>query len=364
MATIMTASTPRIGLALSGGGFRATAFGLGCLRALHDFDLLKQVRVVSGISGGSLLTAMWAYGPDAFEEFDDSVTSLLRTGLHLELIRRTFSLHSARRNVLSVSKSAVTRRPRSHNRTDSLVAALSAREFGTKALPDVTHQSLATVISATDMTTANAVRFGSEVSSCAPHGQIINTIVVAEAVAASAAFPILLPALSRQYDFQTRDGTRSTKTVVMTDGGVYDNLGLSPLLPGRSRKHTSHVYDLDYLIAADAGRGSSERAAARFMPRRLMQSFEITYSKTQDASRSRIHVAGETGQIRGFIHSYLGMRDRNLPAPVRDLVPRSRVGTYPTNFAKMSYDDLAAISVRGEQLTRVLLAHYCPELTI
>lgn len=33
---------PRIGLALSGGGFRATCFGLGCLRALNDRDLLRS----------------------------------------------------------------------------------------------------------------------------------------------------------------------------------------------------------------------------------------------------------------------------------------------------------------------------------
>ncbi|MEQ3552830.1 patatin-like phospholipase family protein [Pseudonocardia nematodicida] len=59
---------PRVGIAFSGGGFRATAFGLGALRALHDVGLLEHVEVVSGISGGSLLTAMWAYGPSEFSE--------------------------------------------------------------------------------------------------------------------------------------------------------------------------------------------------------------------------------------------------------------------------------------------------------
>ena len=53
-------TTDRVGLALSGGGFRATAFGLGCLRALHDTGVLSKVTVVSGISGGSLLAALWA----------------------------------------------------------------------------------------------------------------------------------------------------------------------------------------------------------------------------------------------------------------------------------------------------------------
>jgi len=59
----------------------------------------------------------------------------------------------------------------------------------------VTHAGLANVISATDLITTNAVRFGSQVSSCSAHGRITEPIPVAEAVAASAAFPILLPAL-------------------------------------------------------------------------------------------------------------------------------------------------------------------------
>jgi Patatin-like phospholipase len=61
---------PRIGLALSGGGFRATCFGLGCLRALNDRDLLRYVAVISGISGGSLLAALYAYGPTDFRDLE------------------------------------------------------------------------------------------------------------------------------------------------------------------------------------------------------------------------------------------------------------------------------------------------------
>ena len=81
-------TTPRIGLALSGGGFRATCFGLGCLRALHDQDLLRHVSVISGISGGSVLAALYAYGPAEFDEFDALVVEQLRRGLQLEIVAR------------------------------------------------------------------------------------------------------------------------------------------------------------------------------------------------------------------------------------------------------------------------------------
>jgi len=56
------------------------------------------------------------------------------------------------------------------------------------------------------------------------------------------------------------------------------------------------------------------------------------------------------------------MRDDRLPMPIPGLVPMSRVNDYPTNLAAMKEDDLRAISNRGEQLTRALLAHYCPQL--
>lgn len=355
-------TSPRIGLALSGGGFRATAFGLGCLRALHDRDLLKHVSVVSGISGGSILTAMWAYGPKDFSSFDDSVVELLRKGLQTELIKRALAPSAVFQSTISAVKAMRPGQSRGHSRTDALIEALLAREFGSKLMHQVTHPGVRTVISATDMTTGNAVRFGSEKSSCSAHGRIINPIAVAEAAAASAAYPLLLPTITRSYEFERRDGSRHDQQVVMTDGGVYENLGLAPLLPGRSALHTPHVYELDYIFAADAGRGKNIRRAARFLPRRLAQSFDITYGKTQDASRSRIHEAGQTGQLRGFVHAYLGMRDEKLPMPLQDLVPRKRVQDYPTNFAPMKAEDLAAIAVRGEQLTRTLISCYCPDL--
>lgn len=354
--------TARIGLALSGGGFRATAFGLGSLRALDDRGLLSHLQVVSGISGGSLLTAMWAYGPESFEEFDASVVSLLESGLQAEMLRRSVTPRSVARSTMSVV-AALGRHERRHSRTDALVAAFAARPFGAKLLSEATHNADA-VISATDMQTGNAVRFGSKHSSSSQHGRITDDVTVAEAVASSAAFPILLPALTRRFTFERTDGTRHTKTISMTDGGVYDNLGLTPLMPGRAAAFSPHVYDLDVVIAVDAGRGRGVTAgAARFAPKRLAQSFDITHTKSQDAARSRIHQLGAHGDLTGFLHVYLGMRDERLPLPLADLVPRHRVQSYPTNFARMSQDDIRAISTRGEQLTRALIQHYLPDLS-
>jgi NTE family protein len=48
----------KLGIALSGGGFRATVFHLGVLDRLAAGDLLKSVRFISTVSGGSLCVGL------------------------------------------------------------------------------------------------------------------------------------------------------------------------------------------------------------------------------------------------------------------------------------------------------------------
>src|SRR6267142_2647578 len=82
----------RIGVALSGGGARAIAFHLGCLRALHDRGVLSEVSVLSAVSGGSVIAALYAYGGDTdFDAFDRRVVALLRRGLAGRIARRALA---------------------------------------------------------------------------------------------------------------------------------------------------------------------------------------------------------------------------------------------------------------------------------
>jgi len=53
------AKRPKLGLALSGGGFRASFFHLGVLARLADADLLRHVEVISTVSGGSIIGALY-----------------------------------------------------------------------------------------------------------------------------------------------------------------------------------------------------------------------------------------------------------------------------------------------------------------
>jgi predicted acylesterase/phospholipase RssA len=52
---VRSAALGKVGLALSGGGFRASFFHIGVLAALAEHDLLRHVEVLSCVSGGSIL---------------------------------------------------------------------------------------------------------------------------------------------------------------------------------------------------------------------------------------------------------------------------------------------------------------------
>jgi NTE family protein len=53
------ASAAKIGLALSGGGFRAALFHVGVLARLAELGILRRVEVISSVSGGSIIGALY-----------------------------------------------------------------------------------------------------------------------------------------------------------------------------------------------------------------------------------------------------------------------------------------------------------------
>jgi NTE family protein len=189
-----------------------------------------------------------------------------------------------------------------------------------------------------------------------------NGILAAHAVAASAAYPALLPAIDRTFTFE-RNGVRTERRVLLTDGGVFENLGVSCLEPGRSEAISTNVFPVDYIISCDAGQGLLDDAPLPYAwPSRMSRAFESVFRKVQNATYGRLHAWVESGKLAGAVMVYLGQQDDRLPLAPPDLVPRAAVKDYPTDFSAMEDVDIDALSKRGEQLTRLLLAHYCPEV--
>src|SRR5436189_6233843 len=86
------AFTPKIGLALSGGGSRAIAFHLGCLRSLDRLGLLDRIVVLSTVSGGSVIGAYFHAHRGDFASFEARICELLVQGLVAPMRRKLFSL--------------------------------------------------------------------------------------------------------------------------------------------------------------------------------------------------------------------------------------------------------------------------------
>lgn len=384
------AKPKKLGLALSGGGSRAIAFHLGCLRALHDRGLLDQVEVISAVSGGAVIAAMYVYSNDSFDQFDQRVVKLLSEGLQSRIARRallsrraieafvtngTAGIASLGASLLRVGllpfANAYRLREQVHAPFPRWVSASTAFEdvlskllFHDATLASPRRDNLNIVLSACELRTGAAFRFASSGSSCWRYGQLAdNGIPVALAVAASAAYPAFLPAFDRRFTFKRNDGTEFSKRVILTDGGVYDNLGVTCLEPSRSSEYSSVLFCPERIVCCDAGQGLfNDHVHPYYWPSRMKRAFEAVYRKANDSIRKRLHDYTTSGHLKGFVLSYLGQQDRSLPIAPPDLIPRSSVIDYPTDFRAMSSEDIKLIAGRGEQLTRLLIARYVPEL--
>jgi NTE family protein len=187
-------------------------------------------------------------------------------------------------------------------------------------------------------------------------------VEVAFAVAASAAYPIFLPPFDRKWRFTTPDG-EVERRVLITDGGVYDNLGIQVLEPGRDETKSIHTLPCDFIIACNAGHGQDIGAGVPLnFILRVSRSFEIVHRRVQDSSMHRLHHLKDAGKIKGFVLPYLGQQDAILPARPSTFVTRAEVLAYPTHFAAMSDEWLDKLSNRGEQLTKILVSEYLQEL--
>jgi NTE family protein len=371
------------------------AFHLGCLRALNDRDLLRKVRVLSTVSGGSVIGACYAYSSDDFKTFDARLVALLKRGIQRSIVKEALLTPELIKIVLTLIFSGglaavlwvfatalwllrvITRIPT--QTVEQWLSALRRRLpiwgslttaferalrklFGAKTVGDVSRPNLQVVINACDLKTGTAFRFGSQRSGGWRYGHVVGDVpTVAKAVVASAAYPVLLPPLVETFEFE-KNGQTSTEKVLLTDGGVFDNLGVSVLEPGRDADITDS-YPVTHLISLNAGAGQLEGTDRPFWwGGRVAKSFEAVHRKAQDHVYSRLHRHVEIGTLSAFGMVYLGQQDFRLPNRPADFVTRDMVRKYPTDFAPMLEKDIELLATRGEQLTHIIVDRYLPNL--
>ena len=76
----------KVGLALSGGGFRASLYHIGVLARLAEMDVLRRVEVISTVSGGSIVGAH--YYLEVQDLLQRKTDSVIGPGDYVEVVRR------------------------------------------------------------------------------------------------------------------------------------------------------------------------------------------------------------------------------------------------------------------------------------
>jgi predicted acylesterase/phospholipase RssA len=226
----------RIGLALSGGGFRATLYHLGMVRYLRDAGLLRSVSHITSVSGGSVLAGHLVLNWDRYcgdsSDFDSAAQEVLkfvRLDVRNRIVRRYplmlatgFARWATRLN---------DQRPMT--RTMLLEKHYQRHLFGDTCLYQLPSSPelhiLCTNLSSGGL--SSFTRSGLLVEQRTKSGkstmqlQRVGLATVPMAVAASSAFPGFFPPMelsartvgALEGEFQTQ---------YFTDGGVYDNLGV------------------------------------------------------------------------------------------------------------------------------------------
>jgi NTE family protein len=271
-STPTTKGDLKIGLALSGGGMRAAIFHLGLLGRLASDDLLGRVTFVSTVSGGSLGTGLvyslsgkrWPSSQEFLGTVAPHARRLMtRTDLQVDAILR------------------LPRRPQHllYGRAKVLAESIE-KLWGVEGLVNELPDEPRWVINATAYESGKNWRFmrkrmGDYTLNHTPE----PAFPLASAMAASAAFPILIgPLVLRTKAFawsrftgESRHATLPTETRVpsvhLWDGGVYDNLGVEPLFKSGGRYRDEY----NFLIVSDASTSLGvERALPFRRARRLI----------------------------------------------------------------------------------------------
>ncbi len=235
-----------IGIALSGGGYRATLFGLGSLQRLNDAGLLGRLDRITSVSGGSILAGVLAHRWKELQ-FDDGRAANFNA-LVVDPVRafcsRTIDVGAGLKGLLTPFRTA----------GDFLADRYDKDLFHGAMLKDIPDASLPGnprfVFYATSLQTGRSFRFRQDFIADYLLGMNhAAQVPLAVAVAASSAFPpVFSPIVLDTEPEAWRQGSDAPeleplrRRVVLTDGGVYDNMGLESL-----------VDRVDIVLASDAG---------------------------------------------------------------------------------------------------------------
>lgn len=322
----------QLALCLSGGGYRAMMFHLGVLWYLSDAGYLPKLDRISSVSGGSITAGLLAIkwkeltfdAQGRATNFAKAIVVPVRT-----MGSTTIDAGSVITGVLLPGVTI----------GDRIIKAYRKVLFGDTTLQDFPDKPRF-VLNATNVQTGSLFRFSKPYLGDWRIGRVLNPKTgVAEAVTASSAFPPVLSPATLKFkhtdwtDLNTKlcGITPFTTDVVLTDGGVYDNMGIET-----AWKRCKRV-----LVSDAGGRYQPEEKPAHDPVRHTLRAMATTDNQVRSLRKRQV-VGAFVDPKDDHTGAYWGMWVKASDYPVHapnlpiDDKRGDELARTPTRLAKMS----------------------------
>jgi len=320
-------------LCLSGGGYRAMLFHLGALWRLNEAGCLPSIQRISSVSGGSICSGVLGlnWSRLAFDangvsrRFESEVVAPIRS-----LAGRTIDIPAIIGGLLTPGSPS-----------ERLAAAFRKNLFAKSTLQNLPDDPPRFVINAANVQSGALWRFMKPYMRDYRVGEVRNPrIELARAVAASSAFPPVLSPMRLRLsasDFSAPDPAEDlhmppyTTDIVLTDGGVYDNLALETAW---KRYRT--------ILVSDGGSDlQPEPVPKTDWPRHTLRIYDLIDNQVRSLRKRQVIDSFRAGKRNG---AYWGIRSDIADYHLPDSLP----------FPKGRADEVAGIATRLKKLDPAL----------
>jgi NTE family protein len=352
-------------LCLSGGGYRAALFHLGAVRRLNELGILARIDTVSAVSGGSILANLLA---DPRLEFPDRHGPPGTVGGFEEFVAQPLR-HLTSRNVRTPA--LLTKLKPWKWFADSVAVSALAGEFAqtiewwSKPLRDNDVAGPAVITGATEVAYGVDWVF-EDPTTHRPHGRVGDyrlgyappppSVRMAHMVAASCAFPPFFGPMVLDGDaiglsgghpgLESPEERRAIRHHIrLTDGGVYDNLGLEPVW----KNHRT-------ILVSDGGavfRARTERTVVG----RMLRILGIATTGGQSVRSRWLHASFSRGVLTGTSWALDAVVDGHYPRQTTELVNAIR-----TDLDAFSEQEQKILERHGYLVVDANVRKYVPEL--
>ena len=274
-----------IGIALSGGGIRATVFHLGVLKYMAEQNMLGRIVRISSVSGASLAIGLiYSFNSLKWPTDTDYIDSVLPKA-------RTVILKN---NIQWIALSKLLYSPQYWSKKANLLSRVVRDYWGIAGCISDLDSMPKWYINCTTFETGKRFRFSQSDMGDYTIGYKKNpSIDISDAVAASAGFPIAIGPYRLEIDkpwdesrySNNREQPYSGKYLHLWDGGIYDNLGMESVF---KPDYGGQLSDgIDFIVISNAsGSIKHEKRIAGFSSRNLKRLLDISMDQNR-ALRNR-----------------------------------------------------------------------------